>query len=499
MFYRWMPWLLAAAFPWLPGCEEEDWWSVPEDLVTTDSVAIDGQVYLLSPHGDRVLRVDRETREVTSVTVGRNPRVLTADDGSAGEQYIYAINHDDYTVSVVDPEAFDADQDPGPAKTLQLRPFFDQLLFSPAGDVVVSYIGADISSADLAGLGSVNPNEIAVIDLQAGEDDAVFFRTLESRPTDVVFTADGSRALISTGTGLEVLPMDALDGGVTYPFTTDPAYPVGPTLVRVNPEGTLAFAAAPGSDVVYVLDLVDPNFNLIGTTFVPRDISLTASGDSTVVAGGTSQIVLFDNVTFVPEEIAVGTPVDTIVMNDSADTPIAILYNESTPQRSFAVVEFDDGVPEVETYATNDTITRIDLDPTGQTAVIFHDDDGFGNGRLSMFNLDARTPSTILLESAPHDLTFLATEDEAVEPIGYVMVVLLDAGRLVRYSLSTYEAAVIDVAERPDSVHELGDGFVYVVHDQPLGLLTFLNPYRPLALPGGYPTVYGYGLTGVLD
>ena len=28
----------------------------------------------------------------------------------------------------------------------------------------------------------------------------------------------------------------------------------------------------------------------------------------------------------------------------------------------------------------------------------------------------------------------------------------------------------------------------YVVHDEPLGLLTFLNPYRPLAMPAGFLT-----------
>ena len=482
------------------GCEEEDWWSLSDDLVTTSTVAIDGKIYVLSPHGDRVLQIDRQTLGVEPIGVGANPQVITADDGEDGARHIYTINGDDHTMSIVDVAAFGSGEEGTTPPTVQLKPFFDELIFSPSGGLVVSYIGSDISEADLAGLGSVNPNEIAIIDLAADPDDAVEFRTLESRPTNVIFSSDGTKALISTGTGLVALYMDSLET-VTYPFTVDPANPVGPSLVRVNLDGTLAFAAAPGSDVVYVIDLVDPNFNLIGTPFVPTDIVNTPDDDVTMVAGGTGQVVVFDHVSFVPDEVDVGTSVDTIVMNDWLESPVAVLYHAGLPHRSFATIQLDDGEPEVETYATGDPITRIDMDPTGQTAVLFHGEVEYGSAALSMFNLDARVPSTILLESAPNDMTFIPAQDQADGDLGYVAVVLTEAGRVVRYSLSTYEAVVIDVGHDPLTLHDVNDGsgFVYVVHDEPLGMMTFLNPYSPLELPGGFPTVYGYGLTGIMD
>ena len=488
-------WLLA-------GCSaEEDWWNLEEELVTTDTVSIEGRVYALAPYSDRVVQIDRATREVRSIQVGRNPRVLMTQEDAEGAHRIYTINEDDHSMSIIDVDAFDANPEEYIVDELALRPFFDQLIFSPGGDLVLSFIGNSVAEADLAGHGSVNPNEVAIIDLESLD---VTFLTLESRPTDVLFSDLGDKALIATRTGIELLPLDGSPLDTTsYPFTTDPAYPIGPSLMRVHPDGELAFAAAPGSDVVYVLDLIHPSFNLVGTTFTPTDIAVTDDGTITAAVGGTSQLAYFDTLDPETHWLETGTPVDTLVMAEAGGYPMAIAYARNSQQRTFATIEFDDGEPEVETYATDDPITRIEMDPTGQTLVIFHADTGWGSGRLSMFNLTTRLPSTILLESPPHDMTFLASEDSESEPVGYVLVVLKDADKLVRYSLTTYEASVIHVPDRPHAVRSLNDPedprLVYVVHDQPLGQVTFFNPYLPLSLPGGYPTVFGYGLTDILD
>jgi len=133
--------------------------------------------------------------------------------------------------------------------------------------------------------------------------------------------------------------------------------------------------------------------------------------------------------------------------------------------------------------------------------VLVHIENSFGAGGVSMFNLDESQPSYIDLESPAHSLTFLEPEDPTVEPIGYVMVVLKEARTLVRIGLTEYDRVNISVAEDPELVRPLHHDatFVYVLHEHPTGLITFLNPYRPLALPSGFPTVYGYGLEGLLD
>ncbi len=497
---------VAALLSSIPACEDPSWNYVDDDLVTGDAVSIAGKVYVISPYGNRVIQIDEETLEIQSVEVGKSPQVLTTDlathEATGEPVHIYTINRDDSTLSIIDVEEFDADPETYVPGELQLKPFFDQLVFSPSGDTIISYIGQNVSDADLTGHGSVNPNEIAVIDLSV-DPPSVDFMTLESRPTSVVFTDDGDNAVIPMTTDLVVLRLDDMHA-THYPLSLETDDPARPSLIKTSPDGSRVYVAVANENDVYVIDLDNVIFEtLIPAGFTPTDIQVTPDGAWTVVAGGSSQVTYFDNEVFEPEQINVGTAVDTIVMNDDESNPYCFLYGTNPVHNDFAMVTFGvDGVDE-ETFVTEDSVVRIDLDPSGQTAVIFHGDSGYGNGRLSMFNIEQRLPSMILLESPPYDMTFLpasSTFDD--ETIGYVMVVLKDSNTLVRYSLDTYEAVVIGVASAPESVgalHQSDLGTIYVVHDEPLGLMTFLNPYQPLALPGGFRTVYGYGLAGVMD
>ena len=498
--------VVAAGLTLAAGCEDPSWNSLPDDLVTTDSVSIDGKVYLISPYGNRVIQVDQETMEVRSVEVGKNPQVLTTDRETAVETgqpiHVYTINHDDQTLSIINVDAFNTSPDDYVPTELQLKPFFDQLVFSPSGEHLVSYIGQDVTSADLQGYGSVNPNELAIINLTV-DPPTVEFRTLESRPTDVIFTDDGSKAVIPMTTDLAVLYMD--DAQVTkFPLSLETEDPAQPSMVQTSPDNRRAFVAVNGENDVYIIDMEQEIFEtLIPTPFTPRDIAVTPDGAYTVVVGSTSQAMLFDNELFEPETVDLGTSADTIVMNSDTENPYCFLYNAGLTRAAFSTMEFGTGNIDIETFSTDSAVTRIELDPSGQTAVIFHAETSYGSGMLSIFNLEERYPSPIWLESAPYDMSFLAPNATFTdESIGYVLVVLKESHQIVRYSLTTYGAVVIGVAENPETVNALdgSDGnFAYVVHDEPLGLMTFLNPYQPLALPGGFPTAYGYGLVGLMD
>ncbi len=502
--------VIAATLAFAVGCEDPTWNTVPNDLVTTDSVSINGKVYLISPYGNRVIRIDQETMDIHSVEVGKNPQVLTTDRETAIETgmpvHVYTINHDDQTLSIINVDSFDADPDTYVPTELQLKPFFDQLVFSPSGEHLVSYIGQDVTTADLQGYGSVNPNELAIINLTA-DPPTVNFRTLESRPTDVIFTEDGSKAVIPMTTDLAVLYMD--DAQVTkFPLSLETEDPAQPSMVQTSPDNRRAFVAVNGENDVYIIDMEQEIFEtLIPTPFTPRDIAVTPDGAYTVVVGSTAQAMIFDNDLFEPETVDIGTSADTIVMNSDAENPYCFLYNAGLTRAAFGTMEFGPTNVDIETFSTDSAVTRIELDPSGKTAVIFHQETTYGSGMLSIFNLEERYPSPIWLESAPYDMTFLTPNATYTdEAIGYVLVVLKESHQLVRYSLTTYESVVIGVAENPETVSALDFGgpndvgsFAYVIHEEPLGLLTFLNPYQPLALPAGFPTAYGYGLVGLMD
>lgn len=495
--YLLIPLALTLGVSW-SGCVNPSWWTLPDDLVTFDSVTIESKVYLISPYGDRVIEIDRATREVRSVLVGKTPQILTIDQGTDDPTHVYTINKDDHSLSIIDVADFEAI--PG---ELQLRPFFDTLVFSPDGSKAISYIAGEITAEDLEDHGSVNRNEIAILDL-GGDERAVEFHTLDARPTNVVFTADGRKALIPMKTNLSVLylPEEGEPEVVNYPFSLDAADPAQPSMVETSPESDRAFAAVAGGSDVYIINLDQQIFEtVIPTPFAPTDIQVTADGLHTVVVGASSKVVIFDNEVFEPETLTIDGIARRIVPAGDAETPILFLYNDAISHDTFTTIEFDEGAPEVETYVTDAAIADIMVDPSGQTAVLVHIENSFGIGGVSMFNLEESQPSYIDLESPAHSVTFLEPEDPTVEPIGYVMVVLKEARTLVRIGLTEYDRVNISVAEDPELVQPLHHDatFVYVLHEHPTGLITFLNPYRPLALPSGFPTVYGYGLEGLLD
>ncbi|MCP4871211.1 MAG: hypothetical protein GY898_21080 [Proteobacteria bacterium] len=147
------------------------------------------------------------------------------------------------------------------------------------------------------------------------------------------------------------------------------------------------------------------------------------------------------------------------------------------------------------------------LSPDETAAVIFHD--GTAGGfvpaqSLSLFNLEERAPSRILLDAPAWDLIFL---DSGVVPDSddeHVIVVLKDSARLVRYNLRTYAQIVLDTYALPHAIGRIppaegGSELLYVVHDQDLGLVSFLAPATDQVPSGGFPAVAGMAASRLLE
>ncbi len=147
------------------------------------------------------------------------------------------------------------------------------------------------------------------------------------------------------------------------------------------------------------------------------------------------------------------------------------------------------------------------LSPDETAAVIFHD--GTAGGfvpaqSLSLFNLEERAPSRILLDAPAWDLIFL---DSGVVPDSddeHVIVVLKDSARLVRYNLRDYSQVVLDTYASPWSIGRAppADGEpeqLFVVHRSTLGLISFVDPGAATEPPGGFPAVTGMADVGLLE
>ena len=86
----------------------------------------------------------------------------------------------------------------------------------------------------------------------------------------------------------------------------------------------------------------------------------------------------------------------------------------------------------------------------------------------------------------------------------HVIVVLKNSGRLIRYNLRTYAQVVLDTYPQPHAIGRVppgdeGSELLYVIHDQDLGLVSFLPPGADAVPSGGFPAVAGMALSGLMD
>ena len=84
------------------------------------------------------------------------------------------------------------------------------------------------------------------------------------------------------------------------------------------------------------------------------------------------------------------------------------------------------------------------------------------------------------------------------------MVVLKDSGRLVRYNLNSYAQVVLDTYALPHSIGRVPPAAgeaeqLFVVHDQALGLVSFVDPTLDAVPSGGWPAVAGMAASGLLE
>ena len=182
-----------------------------------------------------------------------------------------------------------------------------------------------------------------------------------------------------------------------------------------------------------------------------------------------------------------------------------LLYDDRGWNRYITRVELTENSvapDDPQTFLLEERVGRIQLSPAD--AVIIHDIDDLGDSlchSISLYHFAERAPSRIRLDSSVSDTLFLGagvipgSEDE------HVFVTLPNSGRLVRYNLRTYAQTVLDTYAQPKQIAPLGDGSngLFVVHDQEVGLVSFLNADATEVPSGGFPAVAGMAFFNILD
>ncbi len=489
-----LPALLAACSTYYGSAELDG------DLLLLEGHGLDGRLFMLAPRAEAVIAVDPITRDFESIPVGREPTVLSRPPGS---EMLYTLENRDSTLSRLTTE--------GAVATEELGAPFTTLTWSPDGTRAIAWFDP-AEAADLEVEGSLNLNAYAAITASDGALE-ISPGSLTFEPSHVTFSADSTKALIATSARLHVVDLEADPvSELAVPFATDDATHRPPALVAPGPLGEKALVTVSGVSDLFVLSL-DPVMieNVAPLDRVAHSIAWSADGSHAIIADGSTEVTFLELDTNDVEQLTLVHPVNRIQMSQQPENSFALLYDDRgyTPYLTRVELEADGAAPEdPETYLLEDAVGRIDLSPGETAAVIFHDDASADEWvpvqSLSLFHFEERAPSRILLDAPAWDMIFLSEGVIADSADEHVIVVLKNSGRLIRYNLRTYAQVVLDTYPQPHAIGRVppgdeGSELLYVIHDQDLGLVSFLPPGADAVPSGGFPAVAGMALSGLMD
>lgn len=495
--------LLLAATVLATGCEPTDHQGTLEgDLLQLSAEARDGKVYLLAPATDSIVEVDAAARDFRSVEVGRGPTLMSRPPTS---DLLYTLERQDSTISRLGVD--------GSVAQWELGAPFTTLSWSPDGTRAVAWIDP-AAAATIEVEGSLNLNAYAVLQETEGGGLDITSGSLTYEPSGVTFSADSRFALMTSSARLHVLDLDADPiAERAVPFSADEAVHRTPDLVVPAPDGARALVTVEGVQDLFVLSL-NPVLieNVIGLERAARDVVWSRDGSRAILADGSNRVTFLDLDSFDVEVIELPHNVTRIQTSQREGPQFALLYSDQGTASYLTRVELtDEGTApdDPEVYLLEDAVVRVALSPGETAAVIFHDGGTAGADfvpaqSLSLFHFGERAPSRILLDAPAWDLIFLdagVVDDSGGE---HVIVVLKDSARLVRYNLLTYAQVVLDTYPLPHAIGRVpppegGSELLYVIHDQDLGLVSFLPPDADMVPSGGFPAVAGLASSGLLE
>lgn len=473
--------------------------TVDADLLLLDGHGLDGQLYMLAPRAESVIAIDPAARSFEAIEVGREPSVLSRPPGADA---LYTLEGRDATMTRVTTA--------GATPPLELGAPFTTLTWSPDGTRAIAWFDP-AQTADLEVEGSLNLNAYAAITATESNVD-ISAGSLTFEPHQVTFSADSSKALIATSARLHVVDLEADPvSELAVPFTPDDATHRPPVLVAPGPLGEKALVTVSGVPDLFVLNLDPVRIdNVAPLQRVAHSIVWSADGTHAIIADGSTEVTFLELQTNEVEQMSLAHPVNRIQMSQRPENSFALLYDDRgyTPYLSRIELSEDGAAEDPETYLLEDAVGRVDLSPGETAAVVFHDDANADEWvpvqSLSLFHFAERAPSRILLDAPAWDMIFLSAGVIADSDDEHVIVVLKNSGRLVRYNLRTYAQVVLDTYPLPHAIGRIppadgGSELLYVIHDQDLGLVSFLPPDTAAVPSGGFPAVAGMAVTDLLD
>lgn len=472
----------------------------PEKEPESDFGAPEGSpnyVYVPATNADQLVRISGATLQVSLVEVSAQPTVVKTIPGQ--DAAIVLHRGSDEVAVVRSSEKGDE------VATLAALPHCNALAIDPKGaHAVVWYDYSHAKPGDPVG----SFQALTLLRLNAGKDESLGIST-GFRPSAVQFTADGSKALVVTEDGVNIITLATAQDGDIAPLvaiTTKPLQKVEREVLTTD-DGVWAVIRETGKAALTIVHLPSKKIVDVPLAATPTDLDLVPGGKAALVvlrdAGEVALVTLPAAATEVFHVAAAQMGDLTAgLARVTDDGKTALLYTSVAGIEQVATLDLTTGL--VKPVLIKKTVDNALIVPGTRKAILLHRpekgpgysdpaekfvDDAHG---YTLFDLDTGYTKLVLTPVKPTEIAFSTAPDKAwlllPDPANLDHVVQVAA-------LTTFLTVDQPLGSKPEHARYLVKaGVVAVTQQHPSGRITFLNGKSGIA-----KTVTGYELNGKVN
>ncbi|MCP4806010.1 MAG: hypothetical protein GY913_34520 [Proteobacteria bacterium] len=423
-------------------------------------------VFVANPARDTVTRIGVPDLDVITAQVGSQPElVATTPD------YTRAIcfNKGSDDVSILDAGSLSEQR-------VEVRPHLDAMELSPDGSWAVLFNDQTEEDED-AGDSAVSSKEASFVRLADGSHQQM---ALGFKPRAVHFTEDALSAVFLGDVWLGVVDLTADELSVELVQVAEDALdPPSSEELLLSPSGDYALLRQSEASELVLVDLYTLAVERIVVGSGPMDLDLTPDGQHAVaVARGSNELWIYDltdpyappSILDLPEDEVLGS----VTFAELGDT--ALLYSTASGVSHYT--SWDLTTDEFTVHPLPKPVAAVGIDPTGQTALILHNDEDSddmnpsyeGHFGLSLVELGSHRANDYVLPGEP--LGYSQSDDGAKGYLvmeGVPVLEVLDHGGLLLDE--------VDLKSDPVFLGTLPElGWAYVSQEHELGRISFWDP-----------------------
>jgi hypothetical protein len=489
------------------ACDPFGSWPQGQDIYLNDSlwdsnvVDVNDGVYIRLPYAKGLIRIDNKGQHTLVDLNGAEPVRIQADKAQ-DRVLVFAqwpICRDD------DPEITRASEcpdgelstghelavvDKGRRTSVSAIPgHLNRVAEAPDGQTVVAYLDYDENEElDLDPI--VDLTEVRFIDLDSGNTRAV---SVGFSPRNILFTQDGTRAVILSRSKVVVIDLESFDVTIEYPLTLDADHELDPASAVLSPDDRYALISIAGSRDLYKLDLEVVSIDMEGLDQIPSDMATDFVFENTIlVYGGDASADVITEHDFIERNtVDLDEPANRIAMGDG----FAVLYHDGN-DTVHDIVRLDLDTFAVVEYVADNPVDSLEITPGGEYAVaVLRPEDRSGSGLdahqnarwgLAVADLTGNDIVSLMLSSPPVGVELVEKDGSA-----YALVLLEDIESLIQVDLAEPGAyTTVDLPAPPAGIFARPDGTFTIPHETDLGLVSFLDPETgTLSTVSGFATV----------